>query len=83
MTIALNKPWHPENGGEHLAFLETRCVNCRRDANLSRGKPLDECREDELCDINRRSYFGPVEEWRELNDGKHEPMIYCTNFWSI
>ena len=80
MTMsAIGEPWHPANGGEHLWFFSTHCVNCRHDANLSRGKPLDDCKEDELCDILRRSYLEPVEEWRELENSE----VICTNFQSI
>jgi hypothetical protein len=60
----------PSNGTEGYAFIEEWCCNCQRDRSLRDGVALDECDDDEKCEIVAASFRDEAEEWRELEDGR-------------
>jgi hypothetical protein len=68
--------YRPSNGSEGECFFESWCRQCARDRSMREGEPIEECDDDELCDIIARSYRGDVDEWVYGPDG--EPM--CTAF---
>lgn len=45
------KPYQPCNGTEGLVFTDAWCGSCARDKAMSEGKPIEECDDDEKCDI--------------------------------
>ena len=67
--------WIPSNGTEGYSFLETACGNCARDKSMREGADLDECDDNELCEIIAASFRGPVKEWIEDDSGPR-----CTAF---
>lgn len=79
------KPYRPCNGTEGDYFMGNWCANCERDYGMSRGLPLEECDEDQVCDIIART-FGLHEddpkyptEWQFGKDG--QPC--CTAFVEV
>lgn len=66
----------PSNGTEGECFFESWCRHCQRDRSMRDGEPVDECDDNELCDIIARSFRGEVDEWVYGPDD--EPM--CTAF---
>lgn len=65
--------YRPSNGSEGDGFFSTWCRNCARDKAMSEGKPLDECDDNEKCDLIARSMAfdvdepGYPQEWRYEN----------------
>ncbi|MFZ3286622.1 MAG: hypothetical protein WA191_07200 [Telluria sp.] len=65
----------PCNGSEGEMFINTWCGNCARDKAMSEGLPLEECDDNEVCDILARS-FGNINdadyptEWQYGADGQ-------------
>lgn len=45
------KPYQPSNGTEGMCFVDSWCGNCARDKAMSEGKPIEDCDDDEKCDI--------------------------------
>lgn len=51
-----NRQYRPSNGTEGAAFIEKWCGTCARDKVCSEGKDIDECTDDELCDILAKTF---------------------------
>lgn len=68
--------YRPSNSTEGECFFESWCRHCQRDRSMREGDPIDECDDNELCDIIARSFRGEVDEWVYGPDD--EPM--CTAF---
>lgn len=62
--------WTPSNGTEMDCFTWGWCRRCARDKAMREGEPLDECDDNELCEILAAAFRGEAVEWRELEDGK-------------
>jgi hypothetical protein len=63
------RQYEPSNGTEGGCFLDAWCSNCARDKAMREGTDLDECDDDEKCEIIAASYRGEAVEWRELDNG--------------
>lgn len=76
------KPYQPCNGTEGMIFTDAWCGGCARDKAMSEGKPIEECDDNEKCDILFLSMTYDVadpeypKEWRFAHDG--QPC--CTAF---
>lgn len=70
------QPYKPSNGTEGHVFISEWCCNCARDKAMREGEPLDECDDDEVCQILGASFRGEAKEWVYGIDG--QPM--CTAF---
>lgn len=74
--------YQPSNGTEGEIFTDVWCRNCARDRSMREGDPIEECDDDELCDIIARTFAYDVDdpryptEWQYGHDG--QPM--CTAF---
>lgn len=66
----------PSNGTEGECFFESWCRHCQRDRSMRDGEPVEDCDDNELCDIIARSFRGDVDEWVYSQHG--EPT--CTAF---
>ena len=64
------KRYMPSNGTEGEAFLESWCGGCARDRSMRDGVDLDECDDDEKCEIIAASFRDEAVEWRELDGGE-------------
>lgn len=77
------KPYRPCNGGEGEHFISSWCGSCERDHGMLKGLPLEECDDNQICEIVGRTYMLKVDdpgypaEWQYGKDG--QPM--CTAFW--
>ena len=67
--------WIPSNGTEGHSFLEAACGNCQRDKSMSEGVDLDECDDNEKCEIIAASFRGEAVEWRIDGD-----EVFCVQF---
>lgn len=61
--------WTPSNGTEGYAFIDAHCCHCARDKPSSEGKPVENCNDDELCQILAASFRDEAVEWRRMPDG--------------
>lgn len=68
--------WKPSNGTVGYSFIEDWCTNCQRDKAMREGCDLDECDDNEKCEILAASFRGEAVEWRRLPDGQ----IKCIAF---
>lgn len=66
----------PSNGTEGEFFFDDWCRKCQRDRSMREGEPVEDCDDNELCDIIARSFRGEVDEWVYGPDD--QPM--CTAF---
>lgn len=66
----------PSNGSEGEAFFSWWCTQCQRDKSMREGADLDDCDDDEKCEIIAASFRGEAKEWVYGPDG--QPM--CTAF---
>lgn len=64
------KQWEPSNGTEGHIFLESWCGECQRDKAMSEGVDLDECDDNERCDIIAASFRGEAKEWQYDKNGQ-------------
>jgi hypothetical protein len=62
--------WTPSNSTDGYSFLEANCTQCARDKAMREGCDLDECDDNEKCEIIAASFRGEAVEWRRLDDGK-------------
>ena len=60
----------PSNGTEGYSFIEAWCSTCARDKAMREGAPIEECDDDEVCEILGASFRDEAVEWRELEDGR-------------
>lgn len=73
--------YQPSNGTEGECFHASWCCQCARDKAMSEGKPIEDCDDDEKCDILGRSFYSLTDpeypkEWQYGKDG--QPC--CTAF---
>lgn len=61
--------WVPSNGTVGYSFLEHECGNCARDRAMREGEPIEECDDDERCEIIGASFRGEAVEWRKMPGG--------------
>lgn len=77
------KPYRPCNGSEGEHFIASWCGSCERDHGMLKGLPLEECDDNQICDIVCKTFALSVSdpdyppEWQYGKDG--QPM--CTAFW--
>lgn len=65
----------PSNGEEGIWFFDNWCSHCARDKAMSEGRNIDECDDDEKCELIAMSSFKDVPEWI-VENGKPR----CTQF---
>ncbi len=68
--------YYPSNGTEGHCFMEAWCCHCARDKAMREGADLDDCDDNEKCDIIANSFIGPVGQW--IYDEKGVPK--CTAY---
>lgn len=68
--------WIPSNGTVGYSFLSDWCGNCQRDKAMREGDPLEDCDDNERCDIIAASFRGEAVEWRRMPDGE----VKCIKF---
>lgn len=68
--------WIPSNSDAGYGFLEHECGRCARDKSMREGVPIEECDDNERCDIIAASFRGEAVEWRQMPDGE----IKCIAF---
>jgi len=73
---ACGQQYKPSNGTEGYIFLESWCGECARDRSMREGVDVDDCDDDERCDIIAASFRGEAKEWRIGIDGQPR----CTAF---
>lgn len=70
------KQYVPSNGTEGACFLEGWCAQCARDRAMREGVELEECDDNERCEIIAASFRGEAVEWREMEDGNTVCLAY-------
>lgn len=70
------RQWTPSNGTEGYSFLESACGNCARDKAMREGVDLDDCDDNEKCEIIAASFRGQAVEWR-IDDSDE---VFCISF---
>lgn len=75
--------WIPSNGTEGSMILCSLCSTCARDKAMRDGDDLDECDDDELCEIIAASFRGEAVEWREMPDGEVTCVAYVRHGGAI
>ena len=74
--------YRPSNGTEGECFFAAWCFNCQRDKAMREGVDIEECDDNERCDIIANTFAYDVEdpeypvEWQYGKDG--QPC--CTAF---
>lgn len=68
--------WKPSNSDQGYAFLSGWCSTCTKDKAFREGVEIDECDDNEKCEIIGASFRGEAIQWRELNDGR----TICTGY---
>lgn len=74
--------YRPSNGAEGEVFFDAWCCQCARDKAMREGADIDECDDNERCDIIANTFAFDVSdtrypsEWQYSKDG--QPM--CTAF---
>ncbi len=66
----------PSNGTEGEMFIDSWCRHCARDKSMRDGEPVEECDDEELCQILGASFRGEAKEWQYDKHG--QPC--CTAF---
>lgn len=68
--------YRPSNGTEGFGFIDSWCVNCARDKAMREGCDIDECDDDERCDIIASSFIGAAVEWRRMPNGEVKCLAF-------
>ena len=68
--------YEPSNGCEGAQFLADWCMNCQRDKSMREGVELDECDDNEKCEIIAASFRGEAVEWREMPNGETKCIAF-------
>lgn len=74
--------YRPGTGTEGAIFIESWCGQCERDHGMMKGLPLEECDDNQICQIIGDSYLLAVDhpdypkEWQYGPDGQPR----CTAF---
>ncbi len=66
----------PSNSDEGHGFIGHFCGNCARDRAAREGVEIDECYDDEVCQILGASFRGEAQEWRRLENGSVTCVAY-------
>ncbi len=78
----MSEKYRPSNGTEGDSFFAHWCFKCQRDKAMREGADIDECDDNERCDIIANTMAYDVEdseypiEWQYDNNGEH----CCTAF---
>jgi hypothetical protein len=76
------KKYRPCNGSEGELFIGTWCGTCERDHGMLKGLPLEECDDNQVCDIIARTFTYSVDEpeypaeWKYGKDGQPRCTAY-------
>ncbi|MFN3494213.1 MAG: hypothetical protein ACK40L_06875 [Hydrogenophaga sp.] len=70
------KQWIPPNSDVGYGFIGSTCAHCARDRAIREGVEIEECDDDELCEIVGASFRGEAVEWRRMPDGS----VHCLAF---
>ena len=70
------QPYQPSNGTEGEVFWSEWCRKCSRDSAMRADADLDDCDDNEQCEILDASFRGEAKEWLFGTDG--QPI--CTAF---
>jgi hypothetical protein len=68
--------YRPGNGTEGELFIESWCGQCERDHGMMKGLPLEECDDNQVCDIIARTFAFSVndpnypDDWQYGADGQ-------------
>lgn len=68
--------YRPGNGTEGELFISSWCGQCERDHGMMKGLPLEECDDNQICDIIARSFAHSLNdaeyptEWQYGADGQ-------------
>jgi len=79
--------YQPSNGSEGELFISSWCGQCERDHGMMKGLPLEECDDNQVCDIIARSFAHRMSirrtcsmppqsrpsRARQIVRGKHDP----------
>jgi hypothetical protein len=74
--------YRPSNGTEGAVFIDAYCAQCERDHGMMAGLPLEECDDNQICELIGKTYMLAVDhpdypsEWQYGKDG--QPC--CTAF---
>jgi len=74
--------YRPSNGTEGAIFMEAWCADCQRDKSMREGAPLEDCDDNERCEIIADTFAYEVDDprypaaWVHGKDG--QPL--CTAF---
>lgn len=76
------KKYQPCNGSEGEIFLNAWCGECQRDKSMREGVPLEECDDNERCDIIALTHCYSVEDERYPSEWQYGPdgQPRCTAF---
>lgn len=66
----------PSNSDVGHAFIDQWCSHCARDKAAREGAEIEECDDNEVCQILGASFRGEAVEWRELPDGQVKCMAF-------
>lgn len=66
----------PSNSDEGAQFLSDWCTQCQRDKSMREGVDLDECDDNEKCEIIAASFRGEAVEWREMPNGETKCIAF-------
>lgn len=61
--------WTPSNGTVGYSFIADWCGNCERDKAMRDGEPVEECDDNDVCEVIAASFRGEAVEWRRMPDG--------------
>ena len=62
MRSRCGQKYRPSNGTEGEIFIENWCSQCARDRAMREGANIDECDDDEVCEIIARTFAHDVED---------------------
>lgn len=79
--VVAGSKYRPSNGAEGEIFMSAWCCECARDLAMSEGMPLEECDDNQKCEILGRSFLKLDDpdyptEWQYGPDGQPR----CTAF---
>lgn len=74
--------YRPSNGSEGEAFFESWCSECQRDKAMREGAPLEDCDDNERCDIIGDTFAYSVDDPRYPDAWQYGPdgQPRCTAF---
>jgi hypothetical protein len=63
--------YRPSNGSEGELFVSSWCGTCARDHGMLKGLPLEECDDNQVCDIIARTYAYDINDPRYPDDWQY------------